>query len=371
MVLVGLLRISTPRIVILLLVCNVVNAKFPLISPDFNLTSHYSKYRRSIQIKEGYHWCQNGLHVVGKWVFNPNAKKSFPCCSYEKADYNWNKTLCGSSTMADASVSGLSMGTAFNQLGGNACTCDRTLGRLEINPFQKYSWTANYCSLVDFDAQYFCELLGPRRIIFIGDSTFLQTGATLMNLVRSQHGNCLENILFAHANHLWQVDRQMNWIEIIEYHDPQIVVFGFGAHDKSVEQFMDDWTKSMKMLDEFMLKRTALIHDRKLSWLPIKMVFKTQNPGHLHCENYTAPLSSPPFIDNSPDDRYLWGHFDLFDKLGKEFAYKRNMSVLDMFPLALRPDGHPTLRDCLHFCAPGPLDIIGTLILTMLHTGEL
>jgi hypothetical protein len=352
----------------------VVQAKNPLVPPDFNLTQHYARHRRPLAPKhEHTPWCTNGMHTHGKWVFNQSLPRTFPCCGWDGHDHLWNTTLCGTTGMLDHWVSGIVSGNAYIQLGGHACWCDASGDRWKTNPIQQYTWTPAYCDLVDFDAKYFCELLGPRRILFVGDSTFSQTGATLMNLVRGQGGMCLGNILSAHVNHLWDFapDWKMDWIDHIEYHDPQIVVFGFGAHDYSAQQFTTDWTKAMDMYQNFLHRRTKLIADRLLSSLPIQLVFKTQNPGHIHCDTYKAPVSTPPYIDRNKEDVYMWGQFDLFDKLGKEYAYRGGMGVLDMFPLALRPDGHPGGIDCLHYCAPGPMDVVGTLLLTMLHTGEL
>jgi len=39
------------------------------------------------------------------------------------------------------------------------------------------------CKLVAWDAQRFCQLLGTRKVLAIGDSTMLQAASVLMNYI--------------------------------------------------------------------------------------------------------------------------------------------------------------------------------------------
>ena len=71
--------------------------------------------------------------------------------------------------------------------------------------------------------------------------------------------------------------------------------------------------------------------------------------------------------------QYHWERFPLWDAmaLNANITYhNKPIGVLDMGALYFRPDAHPG-RDCLHSCLPGPIDIVGRILLQMLQNGEI
>lgn len=321
--------------------------------------------------------CMHNEHVHGKWAEKVNATKSFPCCGWDQNDFQWNTTLCGKKKTNDWTISHSIATSLFVQFGGHACYCDRRAGRVEVHDMQKYHWVPSHCSLLAFDATRFCNLLGSKRMLFIGDSTMSQTARTLMNLIRAQKpypeaSACLNNVIYAHSNHIMEINStRYDWADFVLMYDPHIVILGTGAHFHSVEHYETLMKTFARDFVHFQERRVSTyIPLGKLSNHTISFVWKSINPGHLNCTHATMPVETKASIDASLD-RYSWGLFDTYDTISRDLALRHNMSYLDMYPLALRPDAHPGGNDCLHYCASGPLDIIGDLLLTKLVTGEL
>jgi hypothetical protein len=107
-----------------------------------------------------------------------------------------------------------------------------------------------------------------------------------------------------------------------------------------------------------------------------KILWKTVNAAHQNCwEAGSRPLTTPPTV-NAVTDTYAWRLFDAFD----EFAYNLSSAfaydVMDMHALKLRPDAHPgqnamtahgKIKDCLHYCLPGPLNIFSQFMMHYLY----
>ena len=109
-----------------------------------------------------------------------------------------------------------------------------------------------------------------------------------------------------------------------------------------------------------------------------RMIWKTQNPGHANCDEFAGPISwyEERLMNLSyVQSEYNWNLFPIFDRMAKEFFADMDVEILDMAPLFLRPDAHPgkvgkvhklganqSVKDCLHYCVPGPLDLFATLL---------
>jgi hypothetical protein len=121
-----------------------------------------------------------------------------------------------------------------------------------------------------------------------------------------------------------------------------ILVFNTGAHTKNMQQ----------------AKSTAKL---VLRWLAQNfsgnsIFFRTNVPGSVECEllhvtNATSVLN------------WNWNDFSSFDTIWREEAVAQeiNIKILDVRKMSMsRADAHPGIvfgqLDCLHFCAPGPVD---------------
>jgi len=102
----------------------------------------------------------------------------------------------------------------------------------------------------------------------------------------------------------------------------------------------------------------------------MQMVWKTQSPGHVNCFGSDRPTTFHGSEEWSEEDKYNWYLFPAFDKLSIEQSQLLNIRILDMSPLYSRIDAH-AMRDCLHFCVPGPLDLFSVLLLNMLISADI
>jgi hypothetical protein len=146
-------------------------------------------------------------------------------------------------------------------------------------------------------------------------------------------------------------------------HRADIVIFSAGAHFHDLGDLQYIWS----------ILHTQLI-DYHRQYPQVKLVWKSQNPGHLQCKQYTVPLlNHSTYLEEtkSVEDKYQWNLHPIFDNyMETQLSYPNASFIqyLDMSPLYLRPDAH---GDCLHFCLPGPLDLLSILLLNQLETMEL
>jgi hypothetical protein len=126
-------------------------------------------------------WCHSNNHTAGIWVRNTdniNVKKSFICCGGAQKDslgapldLEHVPGYCyPTNTVATFFERGyLEYGS---QCGDDCCRCDREENtRLIPNKRETYYWNPTSCRLQEWNATLFCELLGSRSILLMGDST--------------------------------------------------------------------------------------------------------------------------------------------------------------------------------------------------------
>jgi hypothetical protein len=346
--------------------------------------------------------CRGNEYAVGQWVYNASTqfKKSFICCAHEAAVKLYNETLCGPPNPIWGTKSGKEY-EAISYRGSNefytfpashSCTCDAAEGTwLTPSRRERYYWKPTRCSLPSWNAKDFCKVLNNRKIVSVGDSTFRQTILTLASMIRAGDGGCAHNIYYsASQNLVWLKDgwgtnlstafssERMSFV-------PDIAVIGSGAHVHSIEEYEKSW-KSIKI-------QLRALH----SYLPkLKFIWKTQNTAHVNCQDFVEPLKTAP---KTVASAYKWHFHDKFDTIsekniqellsfnekqlkgpqkeagsvgsgrsGKEIPF---IQVMDMSPLKLRPDSHPRyMKECLHYCAPGALDLFSVFMYNLLLTGQ-
>ena len=129
----------------------------------------------------------NSEHLDGEWVINPQldvTPKSFYCC--KAATQGERDPMCdgtlddyGSFDTESLLYTGVALRTT-----NDACACDiREGGKSVVNSVDSYVWRPRSCELPDWDADLFCELLGDRRVLLAGDSTFAQTAYMLDQMI--------------------------------------------------------------------------------------------------------------------------------------------------------------------------------------------
>lgn len=310
------------------------------------------------------------LHEIssGKWVYQGNniTRKSFTCCEWDYSDWKDPEitSQCGSKDFPSKETYRYGRLDFPVQVGAHSCVCDELQHtRLTVSEREKYTWVPRRCSLLAWNATAFCEQLGHRKIMFIGDSTVGQSAATLMNMIVSDEpkGLCGPQLL-VHRLDMPSQSRELVAEQLYTF-APDIIVFNFGAHYHVVEEFRTE-------VEEF-LETFVASYRRNVAPRPVHFVWKTHNPPYPQCEHFTSPVPVPPVQEST----FQWDLLDQFDAIARNITAKHHFEIIDMYPLKLRADAHPARMawdvakkggDCLHFCMPGPLDLFSTLMHHML-----
>jgi hypothetical protein len=400
--------------------------------------------------------CLGNSYNAGRWVLNnkQTLEKAFLCCGWDNGDFN-NSKLCGPTNNPKITLKTSFQGSNsyYSQPGAHSCQCDTlaNLDPLAVSQREKYFWFPANCTLPKWDSVKFCRVLRDRKILMIGDSTNRQSASTLMSMIFNggglRSGNCSSSIYSARSDNLVsQANGSQNLSQIVNQFatssfslssssprsstlasssPPDIVIISSGAHIRSNEEYIEKW-KSIS-------SQIITLHSQ---YPNISFLWKTQNPGHVLCQNDPKPLLSYE-KRYEKRDTYKWNNhrdYDLisysfiknlttmfdtnerevelvkkenekekkdgrrldfdFEKrfraekysgelqpkdrraLTAQFDLKKNaipvIQVLDMYPLYLRPDAHPhVIKDCLHYCQPGPLNLFPIILYNMLLTNQI
>lgn len=218
----------------------------------------------------------------------------------------------------------------------------------------------------------------------MGDSTADQTAGTLSMMISqySPRGECGAKIKYGPSDYLVRMpsnytrhkERGAPLLRYTHKYRPDIVVMTAGGHFNTYEAYV-------KMFESLSID----VHKIRSRYKnPPHFVFRTMNAAHWKCK----PQGLKPFTDINeyeslfypvnPNPNWNWHLFHKFDELAKLKTAELGISVIDMAPLYLRPDGHPGtlafdllkitygLGDCFHYCLPGPLNIFSNFLLNML-----
>lgn len=300
---------------------------------------------------------------MGHWRYHPewtDSDKKYLCCGWDEADFRWNTDLCGNASLAEVKTYSGSP-THLTMAGGHACHCDATAkSRYSISERERYEWVPSYCDLVQWNSTQFCELLGNRTVLMVGDSTMMQSGGSLMSMITYGGGKCAPQISAHHNNELFYgLHGSARVQDIARVRKPNVLIMTAGAH---LHDEGDLWTLWHYLPEQIKWVRENL-PETKILW-------RTNNPGNLRCESFHGP--EPYDLHNGSDvmDWYQWNLQPRIDMVSIEHSIENGMGVIDMSPLYERPDSHPK-KDCLHNCLPGPIDLFATLLMQKLFTKEI
>ena len=213
-----------------------------------------------------------------------------PCGSGEHSDGRWIPKTAGEMQGAEAAdsrcywvnesliIAGRS--DFLVQCGGQECNCKGWVDH--------YAWEPARCELATWDAGAFCDALRGRSVLFIGDSTMMQTGAAVINEVSWDLGSgpgCLEHLTLGLSDTLIGVPLGVrnrgrdwtSWVAGFERRDgtskirvgfdgqtlpgggADIVVLSAGAHVSLLADFE-------ALLDRVLEQHQTLFPEVKLVW---------------------------------------------------------------------------------------------------------
>jgi hypothetical protein len=86
---------------------------------------------------------------------------------------------------------------------------------------------------------------------------------------------------------------------------------------------------------------------------PKVIFFNSTAHGHMGCEKHETPGALP----SKSDMPWHWAQFEAQNALARPVVEGQGMVFLDFAALSKdRRDQHRGAWDCLHYCAPGPVD---------------
>jgi hypothetical protein len=349
-------------------------------------------------------YCQGTEYVNGKWIYTyddslniepqANKKKSFVCCGWDTRDWADSALTnsCYPELFYHEEYTGNDNTNHLNlmHIGGHACTCDEIRKtRLTVSAREKWDWKPTNCKLRPWNATQFCEVLGERKILLVGDSTMQQTAGTLMAMIQSYVPRplCSSHIIFGRSDQLFYEDIK----SYVDKYNPDFTIISAGPHYYLPTLYYDTMHSTLNYIRYYQNQTyeindksdnteredlaarfvTSVAEKRKPS---NRFIWKTINPAHTNCDNF--PNATQFYFPPSKDDPFAWAHFHLYDKIMLKMTKEYDLDVIDMRPLYFRPDGHPgrdawewvrkSGGDCLHYCTPGPVDLFSVLMLNYL-----
>ena len=251
-----------------------------------------------------------------------------------------------------------------------------------------YKWQTSTCELPNWNATKFCQALGSKKVLIIGDSTSYQIAMTLNTMIaqtnfsdRSLH-RCERQIHFQWSDRLFEKSgRGASMAEVIEsegklgnFYD--IIIFGnFHGASHGTSGFNYSFSDP-KFADGILLKLSQNLsqirkfyHTQNLKE-PI-LIYKNLSLPHSNCGNHydreailtestgayeNMSIQLEKINSQGLGAKYNWIGESILDRgIFETLSYKDNISIIRMFPLIYRPDGHsPSHKeDCLHYCMPG------------------
>ena len=242
---------------------------------------------------------------------------------------------------------------------------------------RKYDWVPSACDLPIFDPDRFCDLLGNKTLLLVGDSTMHQTAALLENAIPGRQ--CLDRVAFGMSDFLAttsRAERGASWDDHVSKLAPDIAILSTGPH------WAVQWSEASYVAALRNVSTGLRRFPRTL------FAWKTLNPAGCGTAplpggtNVSAWLRSPEVLATNPHwhkDQYV--HYPRLDALALD-VFSGRVPVIDVSPLYLRPDSHQgsstyahsacaklSQCDCLHFCTDGTsaLTLVPDLILNFLE----
>lgn len=350
-----------------------------------------------VSARAAAHACRraaNAAHVAGKWALvnatrsgTPSPQLHPPCCGWDGADLSPRPPAprddpraslpCGvQASGALKSVQWRGNATALMPAGGNSCACSpERLLRLPLLAWIPAPPDAAavappgqiHCpALHEWDAVAFCDALGDRAILFVGDSTNHQLASAVHNYIIWGGGACGPQLVTVTSDTLIGVpsggwNRGVNWtVAVLDAawalggHVPEFIIVGAAAHVRGTPNAV----RIMSTLAaQFAASEFA---NRSL------LVWRTSLGAGCADDPLPAmPADTAAFYDETVrprGDPYAYHEMEAWDDLALAFWRDvRGADVLDLRPLWRRPDARVTGGrgngggDCVHVCLPGPL----------------
>lgn len=353
---------------------------FSLVSSCASLRIAYIEHQAENQPP-----CGMEDYASGTWVRFDRNTKNYVCCNWDRDQGHGGNQYCQDGMHMRGienrdfhilnnplpTFSGDGAPFKYISSGGHSCGCDNQPSTPDrILDFENYQWQPSTCRLEAFDANRFCSMLGNRRVLNVGDSTAVQTSASLMNMIRAgslDGKGCSPNVQYTLTDSFDISDernRNVQWNKLDDVYntnnsafnhvvsyaiqsstEEDVVILSSGPHFHSEEQYRQ-MLNFVKMEIERKRNRDG---NRIFLW-------KTINGGGC------GPLGTTDGLQERKAKEFQWDKFPAYDAMAAAVmqSISPSVPVINVSMLYQRGDAHPGAFkkefDCLHFCSPGPLD---------------
>ena len=260
----------------------------------------------------------------------------------------------------------------------------------EGKPWKSWAWMPfdKKCSLTEWNAASFCNLMEKVTISIMGDSLSWEQYSSLLQLLgekvrqsdqhksKSENRNHIQSACNANTRFIFRNDPRLEHIsDSIRSDFPLVIVLNRGAHYTNDTALLTGIRKNIDELHEW--QNTC----RRMG-LRCHLYWRTTVPGHPRCTifNETSPVNDLHGMEERIQNlenydnvtiNYHWHDFArqndlILDELN---ASGLEYNVIDGYHLnILRPDEHRSHDgDCLHNCYPGKMDVYNQLLLHFLR----
>ena len=357
--------------------------------------------------------CNGVEYNYGRWVEDTSLlqkpEQNFICCDgAARSNTNLSKFCPPGFDIDDHGCTCLHHHLKQNNI--DPATATEQEYRYNVNS-AKYKWKADKCELTTWNAYEFCQLLGTKKVLIMGDSTSNQANQILKSMIFQTNINdasllkCANQIVLQMSDILVAPPinggggrgYSLSQTVIEEFYAGQtydyLIFGGFHFNYLGHSQWYTGSSNATKVeATDPRFAGSALVRlqehiniinkfFKKRGMPSPHMIYKSVSVPHDQCQAHYNKGPDTSITDEQQLEnlntkglgkKYKWNEeMAVETALIKHFVGKNDMSVLRLFPLDSRPDGHPPehIGDCLHYCAPGPLNIFPQIFQHFLKIG--
>lgn len=324
-------------------------------------------------------------HIVpdlsGSWVRIPNRTSYAPyCCEWRRGEHLQHPNTCSQERPFNRfEYNGLpweyvetgdetkEKHVRHQMTGGNSCSCQNFT---DDWAWQKQDNDDDSNLMQSLSPDHFCKLLGKRKVLFFGDSTMSQIASTVMNAVMP--GGCAPQVYLMTGYTMLGIKkhklRDADWYTVLQKYQPDFFIWSVGPHIHNELQWKEE-------IFEVLLANMTSEGTRR-AFPNTQFIYRTNQPAGCH---FNRTILLPDRVDQAARmfdfeamnlQYYQWEWFYWRDVYALARCQQVGMRTLDLRMLYSRVDAHPGFDkkggDCLHFCQPGPLDVVADVLYDLL-----
>ena len=193
--------------------------------------------------------CRGNEYTNGRWVVDKQTEKSFYCCQSDDVGV---VAYCGSNKF-DTSKNRLFSHEDLLLAPDSACVCDIVADtRYNVSSREEYKWVPEFCEVENFSGDQFCNILGKRRILLIGDSLMHQLSSTLISILKTLNAPCINQISYGKSHYLLHTEKFNVYFDKNQGAD--ICLINTGAHWADGGDIYSVWENIQPWVNQFRVR---------------------------------------------------------------------------------------------------------------------